>query len=298
MFTLGSMELEESGVSAVVLGTMQDGGLPHIGCSCFRCHAAYENPLLARFAASLALIDRRGQRTAVWIIDATPDIKWQLAMLSTELGADPLRFDRLRQPDGLFLTHAHMGHIGGIPQLGPEAMAVSDLPVYALPGLLTLLQGTTLWHPVNSRLSPEPLFPGKPLALAPELTVTAIAVPHRDEWGIGTVAYRIEGPQRTLFYCPDIDDWDLWPEASANLDGVDVAMVDATFYGPHELGGRMPVAHPPVPDTLARFASISGQLVLTHINHTNPILDDGSSEQQSVFQAGAHIASRGLAFDL
>lgn len=292
------MESKESDVSAVILGTMQDGGLPHIGCNCSRCQAAYENPTLARYAASLALIDRRSEHTAVWIIDATPDIKWQLAMLSAELGPDPLRNGRLRQPDGLFLTHAHMGHIGGIPQLGPEAMAVRDLPVYALPGLLSLLQGTTLWHPVYSNLRPEPLFPGKTLLLAPGLTMTAIAVPHRDEWGIGTVAYRIEGPQRTLLYLPDIDAWDLWAEASANMEAVDVALVDASFYGPDELGGRAPVAHPLVPDTLACFATIPGELVLTHINHTNPILDDGTPEQQAVFQAGAHIAHLGLEFDL
>ena len=70
---------------------MQDGGLPHIGCVCTRCEAAAKKPGLARYAACLAIIDRRNTKTAVWIIDATPDIKWQLNMLAAELGPHPER---------------------------------------------------------------------------------------------------------------------------------------------------------------------------------------------------------------
>lgn len=292
------MKEQESGVTAVVLGTMQDGGLPHTGCSCPRCRAAFASPALARYAASLALIDRRRENTAVWIFDATPDIKWQLAMLAAELGPHAQRPGRLRQPDGLFLTHAHLGHIGGLPQLGPEAMAVRDLPLYATPGLIGLLQETALWRPVISRLSLRPITAGAPLVLAQDLTVTAVTVPHRDEWHVGTVAYRIEGPQRSLLYLPDIDSWELWPGAGDNLAAVDVALVDASFYSVDELGGRAPVAHPLVPDTLHRFADMAGRLVLTHINHTNPILDVNSPEQKAVFQAGAQIVHRGLEFAL
>lgn len=292
------MDQHESGVTAVVLGTMQDGGLPHIGCECPRCRAALAEPSLAKYAASLAVIDRRHEDTAVWIVDATPDIKWQLAMLSGELGPHTRRDGRLRQPDGLFLTHAHLGHIGGLPQLGPEAMAVQHLPVYAPPELLAILQGTTLWRPLLTRLSLRPIVPDNTMELAPKLTVTAVAVPHRDEWDAGTVAYRIEGPRRTLLYLPDIDGWELWPEAHTNMEAVDVALVDASFYSVNELGGRAPVAHPLVPDTLERFGDIPGQLILTHINHTNPILDENSAQQQAVTQAGAQIARRGLVIEL
>jgi pyrroloquinoline quinone biosynthesis protein B len=292
------MDGQESGVTAVVLGTMQDGGLPHAGCECARCRAAFDNPALARYAACLAVIDRRRANTAVWIIDATPDIKWQLALLAAELGPHAQRDGRLRQPDGLFLTHAHLGHIGGLPQLGPEAMAVRALPVYAAPELVTLLQETALWRPAISRFLLRPIVPGNALELAPGLSVTAVTVPHRDEWGVGTVAYRIKGPRRTLLYLPDIDSWDLWPEAHTHMEAVDVALVDASFYSVNELGSRAPVAHPLVPDTLERFGNIPGQLILTHINHTNPILEKNSPQQKAVTQAGARIAQYGLVIDL
>ena len=292
------MDHEKSGVSAVVLGIMQDGGLPHIACHCSRCRAAFDEPSLAGYAACLALLDRRRERTAVWIVDATPDIKWQLDMLAGDLGPHAQRDGRLRQPDGLFLTHAHLGHIGGLPQLGPEAMAVRDLPVYATPDLTALLQETALWRPAVSRFLLRPIIAGKALELAPGLHVTAVPVPHRDEWNVGTVAYHIAGPQRTLLYLPDIDSWELWPQARDYMETVDIALVDASFYSAAELGGRAPVAHPLVPDTLQRFGDLAGRLVLTHINHTNPILDENGPEREAVQQAGARIALRGLAFYL
>lgn len=288
----------QRGVAAVVLGTMQDGGLPHIGCDCHRCRNAQANPDLARFAASLAIVDRRWARPAVWIIDATPDIKWQLYMLAADLGNDPQRPGRLRQPDGILLTHAHMGHIGGLLQLGPEAMAVRQLPVLAPPGLVHLLQETFLWQPLLSRLVLRPCPPGEPLSLSPGLQVTAVPVPHRDEWGAGTVAYLIKGPQHSLLYLPDIDDWDLWPVALEQLEAVDIAMVDASFSSKDELGGRAPAAHPLVPDTLQRFRHLAERIVFTHINHTNPILDHQSLQQQAVLASGARIAYRGQEIQL
>ncbi len=184
------MSLPENQVTAVLLGTMQDGGLPHIGCRCQRCTAAFQDPRKAKYAACLALVDKRGAKPSVWLIDATPDIKAQLDLLAVELGPHPRRPGRLRQPDGIFITHAHMGHIGGLPQLGPEAMAVQQLPVYGTAALISLLQSTHLWQPLLSCLELNPLPFGKAFPLAPDLSITPLPVPHRDEWGAGTSRLR------------------------------------------------------------------------------------------------------------
>jgi pyrroloquinoline quinone biosynthesis protein B len=100
-----------------------------------------------------------------------------------------------------------------------------------------------------------------------------------------------------LLYLPDIDQWEDWPEAREVLTAVDIAIVDATFYSSNELGGRDPVAHPYVPHTLDLFANIPGQLVLTHFNHTNPLLDEVGSEYQQL-AAGVLLAQLGMGFVL
>lgn len=287
------MNIHDGEVAAVLLGNMQDGGLPHIGCRCRTCTSDK-----VEYATCLAVVDRRVVPNHVWLIDATPDIKFQLNLLADVLGPHPQRPNRLRQPDGIFLTHAHMGHIGGLPQLGPEAMFVQGLPILAAAGLVGLLAETAVWRPLMDNVQLITLAPHEPITLAPNLTITPIPVPHRDEWGVGTFAFRLQGPGRSLLYLPDIDQWEAWAEAQAVLAAVDVAIVDATFYGREELGGRDPVAHPYVPHTLSLFAGIPGQLILTHFNHTNPVLDETSRAHQTVLAAGVQVAHVGQVLGL
>lgn len=285
-------------VYAVALGIMQDGGLPHIGCRCRRCEAAFERRQPPQYAACLAVIDSRGPRPAVWLIDATPDIKYQLDLLAPTIGVHPKRRQRLRQVDGIFITHAHMGHIGGLPQLGPEAMAAAELPLYASRELCRILAATELWSPLLRNLKLTPLPPNQAVELGADLRLTPVPVPHRDEWGAGTFAFHVQGPDKSLLYLPDIDSWDAWPQAHEQLDRVDTALVDASFYSADELGGRPPAAHPLVPQTVSRFSHLSCQLILTHLNHTNPLLDADSVERQHVLAAGVGIAETGQLFPL
>jgi pyrroloquinoline quinone biosynthesis protein B len=188
-----------------------------------------------------------------------------------------------------------MGHTAGLAQLGPEGMAVKNLPVYASEGLIGVLQQSRLWRPLVANLQLNTLLPNEPLSLAPDLTLTPIPVPHRDELGAGTFAFKIEGPARSLLYLPDIDKWELWPEARETLSGVDVVLADASFYSTAEVGGRSIAVHPMVPDTLAFFADLPCRLVLTHLNHTNPALDEGSEERGRVEAA---VAYTGQVFSL
>lgn len=291
------LTFRENAVTAVILGNMQDAGLPNAGCTCVRCTAAFGNSSQVQYAACLAIVDTR-EKTRVYLIDATPDIKFQLNLLADVLGPHPQRLNRLRQPDAIFLTHAHMGHIGGLPQLSKEAMFVNRQPIYATPGLCALLQQTRLWSPLVAELDFRPMPAGATVDLGNGLTITAVAVPHRDEWGVGTVAFRIRGPQKSLLYLPDIDAWTQWPAAEATLAGVDTALVDASFYSRDELGGLPPPAHPLVTDTIERFSHLADRLVLTHLNHTNVVLDRGSAAETAVRRAGFRIAQTGDQFIL
>jgi pyrroloquinoline quinone biosynthesis protein B len=287
------MKLLDGHVSIVVLGIAQDAGLPHAGCRCARCQAAFADQNLSQFASSIAVIDARQKPARTWIIDATPDIKHQLNLVREALGPHPVRPERLQQPDGLFLTHGHMGHVSGLVYLGPEGMAVQAMKVYASTSLIGSLRDTPLWSPLIDNLELIPVVSQRPVELAPGLIITPIPIPHRDETGTDTFAYQIKGETKTLLYVPDIDSWDLWTEARDYLGAADVALVDASFYSLEEIRGRSSVSHPLVSETLAFFSDIPTRLVLIHINHTNPLLDRDSAERHFVESKGVEVAFSG-----
>jgi pyrroloquinoline quinone biosynthesis protein B len=293
-----SGQLPVTGVYAVVLGVAQDAGLPHVGCRCGRCLSAQDDPTAVEYAAAMAVVDARHRPNLVWLIDATPDIKFQLNFLAPVLGAHPLMPGRLRQPDGLFLTHAHMGHTAGLAQLGPEGMNVTDFPVFASTGLLTVLRETSLWRPLVGNLQLNALVADIAIDLVPGLSITPLEVPHRDELGAGTFAFRVQGPDGTLLYVPDIDDWNRWLPAREIIAGADVTLADASFYSADEIAGRPPVAHPLVPDTVAFFADLPGRLILTHLNHTNRLLGQGSASRAELAAQGVTVARFGQIISL
>jgi pyrroloquinoline quinone biosynthesis protein B len=285
-------------VWAMLLGTVQDGGLPHAGCVCGRCVAARQPDFPPHYVTSMGVVDERQEPPAVYVLDASPDIKHQLAMLAPWLGAHPTRANRLRQPTAIFLTHAHMGHVAGLAQLGKEAMSVQDLAVYAPPLLVEMLAENRLWRPLIAQLDLRPLFAHQPIPLGEGLTLTPRPVPHRDEWGTGTFGFELRGRHGSLLYLPDIDQWGQWPEAAEVLGGVDVAVVDGTFYSGAELGRQAAVPHSLIPETLALWRNLPSQLVLTHFNHTNPVLDPASEERALVTASGAVVGEAGLRWPL
>jgi pyrroloquinoline quinone biosynthesis protein B len=291
------IDVPKGKVTAIVLGIMQDGGLPHLGCRCSRCAQAYEDPRKAEFAASLAVVDRRCDVDRVWLIDATPDIKYQLNSLGAFLGTRTSQPNRLNQPDGIFLTHADMGHIAGLSQFGPATMIVDKLKLYGAPAVLNLIRDADLWRNAE-QLGFHPLEAASTIELGDDLTITPVPVPHTDDWAIGTFAFLIAGPEKLMLYLPDIDDWELWPRAREVVSSVDYALVDATFFGWEELSGRPPAAHPLVSETLSFFADLPCQFVLIHLNHTNPVLDPDSPEHKRVLDAGARVAKTGETFSL
>ena len=85
---------------------------------------------MARYVTSLALImpERGGPDVRrYYLVDASPDIRAQMDLID-----DPRFRQRAqaRRPfDGIFLTHAHMGHYLGLAHLGREAMGMLATPI-------------------------------------------------------------------------------------------------------------------------------------------------------------------------
>ena len=284
----------------LVLGIAQDGGYPQAGSD----SPAWNDPALARLVSCLALVDpATGER---WLFDATPDFKWQLRRLDEMAPRDT-------QPvvDGIFLTHAHVGHYTGLLHLGKEVMGAKEVPVWAMPRMSAFLRNNGPWSLLVERdnIVLRELRPGKPVRLNDRLMVTPISVPHRDELS-ETVGFLIDGPTRSLFFLPDIDKWELWDQEAGSgaveriLEQVDVAYLDGTFYADGEVPGRImsEIRHPFISESMERFGKLPaaerGKIRFLHINRTNPAIVPDSAAQKAIRAAGFGLAEEGQRQDL
>lgn len=86
--------------------------VPQCGCNCPHCRGVLEGELPPKYTVSLAVL----HGNQAWLVDATPDIKWQLHLLRKAAPDCVLR--------GIFLTHLHMGHYTGLLHLAKASCAV------------------------------------------------------------------------------------------------------------------------------------------------------------------------------
>ena len=98
-----------------ILGVSQDGGYPHAGCNKKCCSLAWQNDSLKKFVVSFALVDASSNKW--WLFEASPDLKFQLQYFRMLTNG---RYNYL--PEGIFITHAHIGHYSGLMQFGKEVM--------------------------------------------------------------------------------------------------------------------------------------------------------------------------------
>lgn len=286
-----------------ILGIAQDGGLPHIGCDCERCDAARSDPeRRASPVASVAAI--APQQRAVWIVDATPDLARQLDMLADVRELAVGGVDRTPL-SGILLTHAHIGHYLGLAQLGYEAVSAEGVPVHASARMVEFLRTNAPWDQLVRlhNIEPKVAEPGVSVELGDGLTATPLRVPHRGEY-TDTLGWYLSGARKRVLYIPDTDPWAKWDaDIDTVLEGVQLLLVDGTFYDGDELPGRdlSEIGHPLMTDTMDRFADRLGpdfELWFIHLNHSNPTLDPDSPQRRKLEQAGFVIAELGREVEL
>ncbi len=256
-----------------VLGSAQDGGLPQSGSAHPIDEAVRRGDLPARTASSL-VVETPNARL---LLDASPDLRSQWA-------------DRSGMPDAVVLTHGHIGHYTGLVHFGKEAANAAGVPLLVTPSMAEFLRSHEPWRSlvvaghVELRVGFEHEGWGT--------TVRLLTVPHRAEH-TDTVAVSVGGE---ILYLPDIDSWEQWPLAREVVGAHAVAFLDATFWSPDEIPGRdlSEIPHPFVPDTLERFGDLDTRVVLTHLNHTNPLCDPGSPQAAEVAAAGWTVAYDGM----
>ncbi len=275
----------------LVLGIAQDGGVPQAGAS---PSSARESDEFRRYVVSLALVDpETGKR---WMFEATPDFPAQLRVLDRIAPAPAAP-----ALQGIFLTHAHMGHYTGLMHLGHEAMGARGIPVYAMPKMAEFLRTNGPWSQLVrlENITVHLLQDAVPVELNERLSVTPLLVPHRQEFS-EVVGYRIQGPERAVLFIPDIDRWGAWDREGHRIEdvlaGVDVAYLDGTFFADREVGGRdmSSFPHPFITTTMERLGALPedqrAKVRFIHLNHTNPALHASSPARAAITRAGFRVA--------
>ena len=280
-----------------ILGVAQDAGYPQANCEKDCCQRVYETPSNRRKVSSIAIVDPISDEE--WIFDATPDFTAQLKLLATQVS------EKNNLPNGIFLTHAHIGHYTGIMYLGHEAMGGNNMPVYAMPKMKSFIEENGPWSQLvkKNNIDIKELKKDSTIVLNKRISVTPIQVPHRDEYS-ETVGYLIDVNKKKALFIPDIDKWSKWERSVVDyIKQVDIALLDATFFKNGEINRDMTeVPHPFVEESMNLFKDLSdsdkNKVHFIHFNHTNPLLIDGSDAQQIVRKNDFHFAEDAMVIEL
>ncbi len=235
------------------LGTGTSTGVPMIGCECPVCTSA--DPRNRRLRSSLYL--RLGG--VALLVDTATDLREQAIE------------HRIRQVDAVLFTHAHADHVFGLDDLRRFNTLQENqaIPAYAVPEAAAEIRRVFayLFRPCQAGLYRaridlrEVNAPFRVAALGrtpgPDAPlITPVDVDHGDG---RTIGYRLDFGGRSLGYAPDCVT--LPDVAAAAFRGVDVMIIDALRYRPHQ-------THMHVEASLKAIGRIApARAFLTHICH-------------------------------
>ncbi|NNF01756.1 MAG: pyrroloquinoline quinone biosynthesis protein PqqB [Bacteroidia bacterium] len=277
----------------MILGVAQDAGIPQILCNKTCCAKRFGDDAKREFVTSLAVFDRNEGN--YWLFEASPDIKYQLSKVNKIM-----RNDAQKLPEGIFLTHAHMGHYTGLMHLGKEAISSRGLSVYAMPRLKEFLSKNGPWSQLVDleNIVINEISADSSIKLNGSVQVKAIEVPHRDEFS-ETVGYSIKA-DRSVLFIPDIDKWEKWDRNIIELiRSHDIVFIDGTFFSATELPGRNmnEIPHPFIVESMKLFNDLSleqkNKIHFIHFNHSNPVYESYSKERKTVIDKGFRVAETG-----
>jgi len=256
------------------LGTAQDGGVPQIGCKCEMCTDIRKEKRKEILQAAIGIENTEtGNR---YMIEATPAFPKQYQSFIA---------DKNGKLNGIFLTHAHMGHYTGLMYLGKEALNSKEIKVYVSRKMAEFLKNNAPWSQLVKLKNIELIEfeSGKELVLDNDIKIIPVEVPHRNEFA-DTHGFIVKG-KKSFFFVPDIDSWEGFENQLNDIfKQCDYLAVDATFYTKEEIGnirGRnfKEIPHPTVEETVSfieknKWNLKDKKVILTHFNHTNLLFTD------------------------
>lgn len=300
----------------ILLGSAAGGGFPQWNCWCPCCRVARRDPAAARpRTQSSAAVSADGQRW--FLLNASPDVREQLRWVQP----DDVGFAVRQVPvEGILLTDAEIDHTLGVVLL----REARHLPVYATPAVRSILECDSRFLPITRAFSDVPvtelsLTTSVPLAYrdgsSSGLAVRAFSVPggrprfaSREETG-HTVGFMVHETASRIVCAFVPGCGDLNAALMDRFAQADALFFDGTFWAEDELialgvGTRTAreLDHVPISGSggsLEQLAALPCQhRIYTHINNTNPILLERSTERAAIDHAGIVVGFDGFCLSL
>jgi pyrroloquinoline quinone biosynthesis protein B len=275
----------------------------------------------ARSQAQVVVCSDHGK---CYLVNASPDLRSQILSAPLLSPGNPPRDTPIA---GVLLTSADVDSVAGLLHL----REFQPLKVYSTTSVRRILREDNRIFRVLDRANPPAVWHDIPLhtwfplgtlnSSIGEPSIRCRMVPLGSVYpdyvsedlrrslapGEAVIGVVLAQGSKQVFYAPALpgrsDEWKEWARSS------DLCLLDGTFWDENEListgvGSKTAreIGHVPLTGAggLLEWSNsgMQGRRVLIHINNTNPILDEESSEYREVRDAGWEIAYDGMEFDL
>lgn len=268
----------------VILGTVQDGGLPHFRCNCKNCEASTSGNTVKRYITSIGIVS---ERKAI-LVDATPDIIQQYKMFEKHLTEE-------QESEGILISHLHIGHCLGLLYFGTEGSSENSFPIYVSKENYLFLLTNKPFSYLFTRKQIEPVILKQEtkIYLDGSTTINPFTVEHRNEDG-DTFGLEIidNTTNKKAIYISDIDK--ITKDVIEKINSADKIIFDGTFYQKNEIQRQKNVPHPPMEETMNVFGKQpENKFYFIHLNHSNPTLDENSPEFKELKSMNYNICKEG-----
>jgi pyrroloquinoline quinone biosynthesis protein B len=295
-----------------VLGSAAGGGFPQWNCNCVNCAGLRSGSIRAKARTQCSVaISADGSRWT--LLNASPDLRGQIFSFPDLLPNSRVRGSAI---DAVLLSDAELDHITGLLSLREAqpirlycTARVFDW-VFASNPIFAALNQPERFRCIsvqNRKIETAGCGLGFEAIFVSGKVPTYVKTPPINCEG-AAVAWKFidSGAGSSLLYVPAIKEVD--DRFIAAAVECDCLMFDGSFWSENEMelcgaGTRTASAmgHLPISGaggSLARLGDLRIRKIYTHINNTNPILDETSAERRAVEKAGWEVAEDGMDFTL
>ena len=293
-----------------ILGSAAGGGFPQWNCNCINCAALRNGSLRskARTQCSVAV----SEDSSRWLLlNASPDLRTQIVSFPDLLPKSGVRGSAI---DAVLLSDGELDHITGLLSIR-EAQPIR---LYCTPQVFDWVFAS---NPIFAALDQPDRFRvtrledrkveavgcglGSEVIFVEGKVPTYVKTPRASRDG-AAVAYKLIDNRAgsSLLYVPAIKEIDEGFIAAAAE--CDCLLFDGTFWSDDEMELRgtgtrnaSEMGHISISGSagsLARLSHLKIRKIYTHVNNTNPILDESSAERREIERAGWEVAEDGMDF--